>query len=235
METATAAGSIAISRGAKVIVRSNGDPAVSHSNTLLAEIDALLSRANIPLLAIELFAVAVGPGSFTGLRIGIATVKALASTLNRPCIGIPTLEAIAHAAGESRATVTLLPAGRGEVFAQMFSVTPHGEVAELDQPAHLSPVKLIEKYGAHRRICWAGEGAHVYSDLIREAALTNAYRSADASNSAVAEWRIAEKALNIAEHVASLAASRFDFKADLTANMLRAIYVRPSDAEMKCS
>src|SRR5213593_4045257 len=114
LETATLAGSISISRGPNILASSSGDPAVSHSNTLLADIDELFSRVNLSLREIELFAVASGPGSFTGLRIGLATVKALAVTMNRPCVGVPTLEAIAHSAGSSEATVTLLPAGRGE-------------------------------------------------------------------------------------------------------------------------
>ena len=84
VETATLAGSIAIVRGDKVIAGSNGDPAISHSNTLLADLDQLLTETKITLAEIDLFAVAAGPGSFTGLRIGIATVKALAATLARP-------------------------------------------------------------------------------------------------------------------------------------------------------
>src|ERR1043166_8042437 len=97
VETATLAGSIAIMRGGEVVGTSNGDPAVSHSNTLLADLDRLLSETRIKLPHIDLFAVAAGPGSFTGLRIGIATVKALAATLDRPCAAIPTLQAIALA------------------------------------------------------------------------------------------------------------------------------------------
>ena len=101
VETATLAGSIAIVRGEEVIVSSNGDPAVSHSNTLLADLDQLLNHAKIKLPEIDLFAVAAGPGSFTGLRIGIATIKALAATLARPTAAIPTLQAIALAGGPS--------------------------------------------------------------------------------------------------------------------------------------
>ena len=91
IETATLAGSIAISKGSKILASSCGDPKLSHSNTLLADIDVLLAKANVTLSDVSLFAVAAGPGSFTGLRIGIATVKALANTMNRACIGVPTL------------------------------------------------------------------------------------------------------------------------------------------------
>src|SRR5690349_10902234 len=99
VETATLAGSIALARGEEVIGSSNGNPATSHSNTLLADLDQLLVATKIKLPEIDLFAVAVGPGSFTGLRIGIATIKALAATLARPCAAIPTLQTIALAGG----------------------------------------------------------------------------------------------------------------------------------------
>src|ERR1043166_623128 len=103
IETATLAGSIAIVRGEEVIAGSNGDPAISHSNTLLADLDQLLNHAKIKLSEVDLFAVAAGPGSFTGLRIGIATIKALAATLARPTAAVPTLQAIALAGGASEA------------------------------------------------------------------------------------------------------------------------------------
>ena len=78
-------------------------------------------------------------------------------SLGRPCVGIPTLQAVAHAGGSSAATVALLPAGRGEVFAQMFSVSEDGIVAELDSAAHLSPPALLARYGGLKNLKWAGE------------------------------------------------------------------------------
>src|SRR2546423_8830112 len=113
VETATLAGSIAIARGGEVIGSKTGDPAISHSNTLLADLDKLLAETKTKLPAIDLFAVAAGPGSFTGLRIGIATVKALAATLDRHCAAIPTFQAVAIAGGDSDSAVVLLPAGWG--------------------------------------------------------------------------------------------------------------------------
>lgn len=237
LETASLAGSISISRGAEILATSSGNPAVSHSNTLILDINRLLSQTDLSVRDIDLFAVACGPGSFTGLRIGIATVKALATTLSRPCVGVPTLEAVAHAAGESQATVTLLPAGRGEVFVQMFSVSGDGVVTELDQAGHLSPTKAVEKYIARGGICWAGHGAQLYSTLIQESAVKAGHHLLLPNNgnahSVGSSWRIAEPPLNLAQHVASLARYRVEHGTDQTPNSLRAIYVRPSDAEMK--
>src|ERR1041385_5875963 len=98
-----------LSRGAELLATRLGDANISHSNTILADINACLTDAKIGIEEIELFACASGPGSFTGLRIGIATVKALAATLHRPCVGIPTLQAIALAGGPAKTSVALLP------------------------------------------------------------------------------------------------------------------------------
>jgi len=230
LETATRAGSIALLKGSDVVASSGGNPEVSHSNTLLADTDILLSNVNLTIRDIDIFAVATGPGSFTGLRIGISTVKALAETLHRPCVGIPTLEAIAHSAGTSDATIALLPAGRGELFVQLFSTSGEATVVPLDQPAHLSPSQIIEKYRTLSKICWAGEGADLYAGLIRESAIQNGYQFTDAAGTD--GWRIVEPASNLAQHVASLALSRLG-EMDVAPNGLRAIYVRPSDAELK--
>src|SRR3977135_55846 len=142
LETATMGGSVFLGRGNVELATRTGDPRVSQSSSLLSDINDILQEASTSLHEVDLFACASGPGSFTGLRIGLATVKALAASLKRPCVGIPTLHAVAHAAGPSSATVALLPAGRGEVFAQMFSVAGDGTVTEVDSAAHLSPTKL---------------------------------------------------------------------------------------------
>jgi len=236
VETATLAGSIALSRGSQVLATRVGKPEVSHSNTLLSEIDEILSGQALSVQNIDLFAVASGPGSFTGLRIGIATVKALATTLDRFCIGIPTLEAIAYSAGVSNATVALLPAGRGEVFVQMFSISDEA-VTALDQAQHLSPTRAINKYIGRAGIRWAGDGARLYSRLIDESSRNAGYRFMVADNEILDSpsdaWIITLPATTLAEHVGSLAATRAREGLAQTAHNLKAIYVRPSDAEMK--
>jgi tRNA threonylcarbamoyladenosine biosynthesis protein TsaB len=214
IETATLSGSVALSRGEDILMAFAGDSGVSHSNTLLNDIDRLLSETRVDLTEIDLFAVATGPGSFTGLRIGIATVKALAATLNRACAGIPTLEAVALAAGASLRSVALLPAGRGEVFAQLFSVAKDGVVTPLDDAAHISPQKLLERYGPLENVLWCGEGAIANRVLIDRGA-------------------IAPQIKNLAIQVALLAYARFCEHKLQQPDALQAIYVRPSDAELK--
>jgi tRNA threonylcarbamoyladenosine biosynthesis protein TsaB len=234
LETATLGGSIFLARGTNALASRNGDPKVSHSNSLLADINDCLSDAEVKLEDLELFACASGPGSFTGLRIGIATMKGLAATLNRPCAGVPTLNAIAHSAGTSNATVALLPAGRGEVFAQMFSVAGD-EVIELDSAAHLSPLRLIERYGDIASLIWAGPGVEVHRTLLQQHAgqhdiefVTQPAGSDFTQNC----WRLAPPTTNLAQHVSVLALILFSLGQTLDAGSLKAIYVRPSDAEI---
>ena len=237
LETATLAGSIAICRGDELLATGNGDPATSHSNTLLSDLDQLVKQTGIELGSVDLFAVTSGPGSFTGLRIGIATVKALAATLNRPCVGVPTLEAIAHAAGESELTVVLLPAGRGEVFVQSFAVSAENKVTELDAPSHLSPRTAIERYAHEKNICWTGEGTRVHSDLLNgfaEALGVDLIDVVEAKDKSLGmAWKLAPSPLNLARHVVVLALTRLAQNEVQTPDRLQAIYVRPSDAELK--
>lgn len=222
VETATLSGSIALTRGAELLASLSGDPAVSHSNTLLADLDKLLRKTTFKLADIDLFAVAAGPGSFTGLRIGIATVKALAATLDRPCAAVPTLQAVALAGGAAEASIALLPAGRGELFAELFSVSADGAVTALDEPSHISPQKMIDKYGSLETAVWCGEGAIAQRELIE-------------SSAAGKQWRISSRTDNLARQVATLALRNFRQDRLVAPDALQAIYVRPSDAELKIS
>lgn len=213
-------GSVAVSRGDEVLGVITGDASISHSNTLLADVDKLLTETQITLPQIDLFAVATGPGSFTGLRIGIATIKALAATLDRRTAGIPTLEAVALSGGVSAESVALLPAGRGEVFAQLFSVLGPDVVEALDEPAHIPPARLFERYGDLETVTWCGEGAIAQRALIMSWAENR-------------DWTIAPPNNHLAPHVARLAFTRFNRNQFENPFALRAIYVRPADAQLK--
>jgi tRNA threonylcarbamoyl adenosine modification protein YeaZ len=240
LETAMLGGSVWLGRGNVQLASRNGDPLVSQSNSLLSDINLCLEEAGLALDNVDFFACASGPGSFTGLRIGIATLKGLAASLNRPCVGIPTLHAVAHSAGPSVATVALLPAGRGEVFTQMFSVASvSGDdiVNPIDTAAHLSPQKLIDRYGMLPQLKWAGSGAHLQREAIETAALARGidFRNASAESileNGTREWSIAASEENLAKHVAALALQAYGKGMMQSPEALSAIYVRPSDAEL---
>src|SRR5438552_323231 len=161
IETATRSGGVAVARGENILASRGGDAAVSHSSNLIEMIEDVLSEAGVKLAEVDVFAVAVGPGSFTGVRIGLATVKAFAAHLDRKVAGVSTLAAVAHASGADGEIVSLLPAGRGEVFAQRFSVDDTN-VAAMDEARHLSPRAVMEQYGEIERLTLAGEGVRMF-------------------------------------------------------------------------
>ncbi|HKE56964.1 MAG TPA: tRNA (adenosine(37)-N6)-threonylcarbamoyltransferase complex dimerization subunit type 1 TsaB [Pyrinomonadaceae bacterium] len=235
VETATLRGSVSISKGNSILGQLAGEAQVSHSNTLLADINRILTQTGLQLDQADVFAVATGPGSFTGLRIGIATVKALSATLGRPCAGIPTLEAIAHAAGASTRSVALMPAGRGEVFAQMFSVSLEGTVTALDSPSHITPDSMIDKYGDLEGICWCGDGALIYRERIEERARQRGFGVSDGQigKKHPSSWRFAQPEPYLASHIGALALAKVATAQLETPGTLAAVYVRPSDAELK--
>ena len=153
-----------------------------------------------------------------------------------PCVGVSTLQAVAHAAGTSPVTVALLPAGRGELFSQMFSVSADGRVTELDTAAHISPAKVIERYGHLDDVIWAGPGAHAQKDfLIHHAAEHDIafHEEASQGTGQFAGWKLAPEIDSLARHVAALALESFRQGNTQSPESLSAVYVRPSDAELK--
>lgn len=238
IETATRAGSVAVMRGETLLAERTGDAAITHSSLLLSYVSDALKEAGVSLQDVEFFAAATGPGSFTGLRIGLATVKSFAATMARSCVGIPTLYSVAHAAGESERTLALLPAGRGEVYAQLLKVERSGDVQSLGAPAHLTPQKLLEKVRTETPLRWAGDGAHQHLEDLRSQALAEDILLLDASQNASVEqagerqWIVAPAQSTLAASTARLALLRIHSAEIETPEQLRAIYVRPSDAEL---
>jgi tRNA threonylcarbamoyladenosine biosynthesis protein TsaB len=199
---------------------------------LIENIERVLREGNAKLSDIDLFAVTVGPGSFTGLRIGLATVKAFAVCVQKPCLPVSTLAAIAKAAGDSERTVSILPAGRGEVYAQAFSV--RGEiVSALDGASHIKPSELLEKYGKVRTIRWAGEGAHQHIETFRQYAVDHqiGFGQEEPAGAPVG-WSVAPQQKHLADSVAHLALTDYRVGKATDASELRANYVRASDAEI---
>lgn len=237
VDTSTEKRSVALVRGGRVLSASTSELREGGSAGLLADIDRVLASASCRLSEVGLFAAAVGPGSFTGLRSGLATVKGLASTLSKPAVGVPTLHAVAYGARPARRALALLPAGRGEVFAQALSLSADGVVTELESPTHVPPARLFGMVALlGGGVKWVGKGADKYQELIRQAAEEAGIdfrTSGDGSDAADDAWVHVPAADALAETVAALALARFGGAEVWDAGSLGAIYVRPSDAELK--
>lgn len=167
METAGDDGSVGVVDGDRPLAEIVFSARLSHGEKLLPALDAALKLAELTPREIELIAVSQGPGSFTGLRIGIATAKGLARALDAPLVGIPTLEAYAHKAPfwEGLAVV-LWPDRRDSVYFAGFQgdervwPTEVGKLEELLQ-------RLIE--GGREDLFLVGPGAERHRERLREA------------------------------------------------------------------
>jgi tRNA threonylcarbamoyladenosine biosynthesis protein TsaB len=235
VDTSTERRSVALLRGGRVLAESSGGLREGGSANLLADIDQVLGSAGVRLKEVGLYAAAVGPGSFTGLRSGLATVKGLALTTGKPALGVQTLHALAFCVRPAARVVSLIPAGRGEVFAQLLSVSAEGVVGELESPTHLPPGRLLERMaGLGGGLKWTGGGAIKFLGLIRERAEAEGIDFTIGDGSVVAEqdgWVVAAAVDELAGSVAEMARAAYasgSFKEGLTA-----VYVRPSDAELK--
>jgi len=127
VDTSTTAGGVTCMQSGRVICDLRLDVPLSHAPRLLTLIHQVLALASVPLDSIDLFAISQGPGSFTGLRIGAATLLGLGQALQREVVGIDTLEALAMKAwGAPYPVASLLDARKGEVFGAVFRNTATG-------------------------------------------------------------------------------------------------------------
>ncbi|MGO9376925.1 MAG: tRNA (adenosine(37)-N6)-threonylcarbamoyltransferase complex dimerization subunit type 1 TsaB [Dissulfurispiraceae bacterium] len=121
VETATMLGGVAIMDGMTLVAESRINVKVTHSERLLNEIDHVLSVAGMDLGDIDAFGVSVGPGSFTGLRVGLSTIKGLVYATGKKFVAVPTLEAFAwNIPFSSYQVCPLLDARRKEVYGAIF-------------------------------------------------------------------------------------------------------------------
>lgn len=145
LDTSTAAGSVALVRDAEVLGCRSGDAARTHGERLPGDLLALLAEHDLAAGDVDVFAACCGPGSFTGLRVGLATVQALALVNERRVVTVPTLEAVARAArlppaGGARAPLVgaWMNAHRGEVFAALYE-TPEAADAGAEPLVEVAP------------------------------------------------------------------------------------------------
>jgi tRNA threonylcarbamoyladenosine biosynthesis protein TsaB len=124
VETATLTGGVALLDGERLVGESTLSVALTHSERLMAVVDRLLADCGWRAADLQGLAVSVGPGSFTGLRVGVATVKGLALGLGLPVAAVPTLDALAETLPWAALPVSpLLDARKGEVYLSLYRWT----------------------------------------------------------------------------------------------------------------
>jgi tRNA threonylcarbamoyladenosine biosynthesis protein TsaB len=162
LDTTTKASSCAVARGRVVLREEAGDPSRETASRMPGDLMTLLAHLNVTLPEVDAFAVAIGPGSFTGLRVGIATMQGLAFAMTKPLIGVSGFDALARMAGRGR-IATWVDAWRGEIYAALYD-----EGRQVEPPLVAHPADLLRDL-AGRPTLFIGDGATVYRDLIQEA------------------------------------------------------------------
>lgn len=222
VETSTLTGAVALVEGDTAVAECRLNLAVTHSERLLTAVDSLLAAARWTLPEVEALAVAVGPGSFTGLRIGVSTMKSLAFATGKPLVGVPTLDALAACLPFAAHPVCpILDAKKDEVYAALYR-TDGGRLERLWEYRALAPGALAEEL----RRDWSGPVIFLGDGVVPWAHLLGRVLGRDA-HLAPPSLRL-PSALTVAE-LARAALARGE-TADPAA--LVPLYVRRSEAEL---
>ncbi len=153
--------------GEKVIGEYSLSKDMSHSEKLMPMIKEVLDNLDLKIEDIELYTVALGPGSFTGLRIGIATVKSFSHLFNKPIIGVSTLEALAYNLYENQSIIMpMIDARRDRVYTGLYKFTG-GELVEIEGSQILEISDLKEKLKGYDNVIFNGDGSLVYREEIK--------------------------------------------------------------------
>ena len=218
IQTATPAGSVALTSGERLVAELFLDCRKPHGSWLLDAIDRLCRCAGLDVGGLDGFGVTVGPGSFTGLRVGLATIKGLALATGKPVAGVSTLQALALQAPHAALPVcALLDARKREVYAGCFHWQA-GWPQPLGPERVLPPEQLLAGLG--EPTLFVGEGAIAYRTLIARQLGSRAHFLAEAY------------APPRAAHAALLALRTFAAGAALPPTAVNPVYLRPSEAEL---
>jgi tRNA threonylcarbamoyladenosine biosynthesis protein TsaB len=218
IETATKAGSIAIMDGSTFIGEVRLDVSIAHAERVMNSIAWLLKSSNISIGEIDAFAVSIGPGSFTGLRIGLSTIKGLAFSTGKPIVPVPTLDAIARRFPFcSYSICPMLDARKNEVYAALYKW--EGNLCRKVVPeTAIAPERLLEKLEGPT--VFIGDGAVTYKDVIVEKMRSDAIYPASSLMSPAAS-AVAEIALEMLKQ-----------GIDVDPQALTPFYIRRSEAEI---
>ncbi len=219
LETATLTGSVAIaddSRGliAEVMVNVR----IAHAERLMPSVEWLLKASGINIHEIDAFAVSIGPGSFTGLRIGLSTVKGLSYATNKPVVPVPTLDAFAMTMPFcSYIICPMLDARKNEVYAGLFKWEDN-LCKKILPAAAINPRELLQRI--NEPVVLMGAGAETYSELIKDILKANAV------------FAPASRMSPSASTVAEIAFERLNRGITADTASLAPFYVRKSEAEI---
>jgi len=217
IDTSSSAGSVVLVSGERVLGELYVDSLQTHSARLLSGIDAVLKSANQTISNVDGFAVISGPGSFTGIRIGLTTVKGLADSMRKPAIPITSFEAWVEKHHDLQGIlVPLIPARRGEVYACVYE--RRGSELKMLSDGIGGEVESVIAQISESEVSFIGNGAHQYREIIEERGR--------------GQWKIFVTDLFLGQPMARIAYQRATKKEFCSAQDLAAFYLRQSDAEI---
>jgi tRNA threonylcarbamoyladenosine biosynthesis protein TsaB len=167
IETSTKTGSVAVVSEDAVIAQYSLNIEVTHSERLMSTVDRVLKDIGIAIAAIDGFAVAIGPGSFTGLRIGLAAIKGLAFATGKPVAAVPTLKALAwNLPQASHPVCPLLDARKNEVYAALYQYEGP-RLLQLMPEATIPLSEIADRIPG--TVLFTGEASRLYQQALEKA------------------------------------------------------------------
>jgi tRNA threonylcarbamoyladenosine biosynthesis protein TsaB len=223
---------VALARGDQIIESLAVPGDGRRSERLWLDVSELLQSIGLALEAVELFGVCVGPGGFTGLRVGLAAVKGLAAATGKPIVGVTSLEAAAVTANGATTACAMVGAYKGEVYWQLFAFDDRGLPVALSEPLVSTSTEVVAQVADVPDIVFVGDAVAASAEVIREMGGARFIEEASALGSG---WRIKTATHRVAEAVARMAYLKWQQGVVDTAESLQALYVRPAEAEVKLS
>lgn len=221
IDSSAVTASAAIADDKKIIGETYVNAGLTHSQTLMPMVQSLLRCAAVDISDIDVFAISTGPGSFTGLRIGIGAVKGMTTALNKPCIAVSTLKTIAYPfINENAVICSVMDARCNQVYNALFKADS-GKLIRLCEDRAISVNDLYSEIVEFDKVIFAGDGARLCEKNIGSK-LNNALLPIESL---------------IYQRASSVALSAFEKydaygeEALLTAAQLMPVYLRPSQAE----
>ncbi len=178
LESTARAASAAIAENDRILATMLTDHGKTHSEQLLPMVENCLARTGLSLSDMDAFACTVGPGSFTGVRIGVGMIKGLTFGTDKPCVAVSTLHAIAAGLFPLPGVYcAVMDARRSEFYTALFTCTHEGMLCRLTEDAALSSSELIRQLQNHPALqqgaplYLAGDGYDVASTVLRDAGI----------------------------------------------------------------
>ncbi|MGB5218972.1 MAG: tRNA (adenosine(37)-N6)-threonylcarbamoyltransferase complex dimerization subunit type 1 TsaB [Smithella sp.] len=220
-DTSGKSAAVAILRDDVIIYDVIINSGLNHSEVLLPEINQACVQTRLKIADMDLFACTIGPGSFTGLRIGASTLKGLMLATGKPAAGVSSLAALALNIGKTSKKIgSLMDAGRGQVYSAYFRYGQSGFIEQVGEDRILNPADIKNE---NDEVIYVGDGAVKYADIIRK----NHHQDV--------EMVTATQQFIRASSVAVLGREKYHRHALLDVATFIPVYLRSHDAQVKKS